>query len=177
LTQSPASYNTILLFFLAIVLVPTKWVIFRICGDIEAQNTSLLSIPEDICYVSLGVILGDSASSFRAFKVYFRSSDHFYMDMFVTGVLGVIVAILVHWLSAYGVDHWKSWRASNQAISRTSEDSGDKQFELPITPIDENIRSIGIRHLVHFSFAYAVQLVIAVWWLSWVASVLSVVQS
>lgn len=162
-----------LVVFLAIVLVPMKWVVLRVCGDSDAQAGALLAVPEDICYVSLGLVLGNLATSLDAFKRHFQGSNHVYMDVFVTAGANVIVAIIVHLCAEFGNDHLKSWRASNKAISRTSDISGDRQFELPITPIDENIRMIGIRHLVQFSLAYALQLTVAVWWLSWVANVLS----
>ena len=65
-----------LVVLLAVVLVPMKWVVLRVCGDTDAQAVALLSIPEDICYVTLGLILGDVVSSTGAFRKEFHGSSH-----------------------------------------------------------------------------------------------------
>jgi hypothetical protein len=161
-----------LVVLLAVVLVPMKWIILRVCGDEEAQAVALLSIPEDICYVTLGLILGDVANSSGSFRRHFQSSLHISLDIFVTAMLNVVVAILVHILAKRSVDHFKNWRAAGVARVRNPASPGFTQMELPMTPTDENIQTIQIRHLALFSLLYAIQLVVSIWWLSWVARVL-----
>jgi hypothetical protein len=162
-----------LVVLLAVVLVPMKWVILRICGDSEAQSVALLSIPEDICYVSLGLILGDMANSGGSFRKYFQSSSHISIDIFVTATLNVFVAILVHFFAKKGNDHFKTWRAAGVARTRNPASPGPQQLELPITATDELIQRIQIQHMAVFSLLYATQLAMVIWWLSWIAKVVS----
>jgi hypothetical protein len=162
-----------LVVLLAVVLVPMKWVILRVCGDSEAQAVSLLSIPEDICYVTLGLILGDIASSNGAFRKHFHTSSHISIDIFITAMLNIVVAILVHLFAERGTDHFKSWRAAGNARRPDSSPLAAKQLEFPLAPTDDNVQTIQIRHLALFSLLYAIQVGIAIWWLSWIAQVLS----
>lgn len=162
-----------LVVLLAVVLVPMKWAVLRICGDTEAQAVALLSVPEDICYVTLGLILGDVASSGGAFRREFHGSSHPLIDIFVTAMLNVVVAILVHVLAKQSNDHFKSWRAAGSARVQTKNSPGFEQLELPMTATDENIQTIQIRHLAVFTLLYAMQLALSIWWLSWITKVLS----
>jgi hypothetical protein len=162
-----------LVVLLAVVLVPMKWVVLRICGDTEAQAVALLSIPEDICYVTLGLILGDVASSTGAFRKQFHASTHPSIDIFVTGMFNVVVAILVHFFAKHSNDHFKSWRAASSVRLRAKNSPGFEQLELPMATTDENFQTIQIRHLAVFSLLYALQLALSIWWLSWITKILS----
>ena len=162
-----------LIVLLAVVLVPMKWLILRICGDYEAQAVALLSIPEDICYVTLGLILGDMANSEGMFKKYFRGSPHVAIDIFVTIAINVFVAILVHFFAKKSNDHFRGWRAAGAARLKTPIPPGPLQLELPMTPTDESIQMIQIQHFATFSLLYVVQLGLAIWWVSWIAKVVS----
>lgn len=162
-----------LVVLVAVVLVPMKWVILRVCGDDEAQAIALLSIPEDICYVTLGLILGDVASGAGAFRKHFQSSSHIPIDIFVAAMLNVVVAILVHLFARSGNDHFKTWRAAGVARTRNPSSPGSQQIELPLTATDENMQTIQIRHMASFSLLYAIQLALAIKWLSWISKVLS----
>jgi hypothetical protein len=84
-----------LIVLLAVVLVPMKMGILRLCGDTEAQRAAFQSIPEDLVYVSMGLILGDFATSGGAFRYYFAGSPHLPMDLAVVVMFGLLVAISV----------------------------------------------------------------------------------
>jgi hypothetical protein len=71
-----------LVVLLAVVLVPMKWVVLRLCGDSDAQSTALLTVPEDLCYVALGLVLADMANSGGAFRRYFKGSTHVSIDLY-----------------------------------------------------------------------------------------------
>jgi hypothetical protein len=88
-------------------------------------------------------------------------------------MLNVVVAIVVHLCAERSTDHFRSWRAAGVARTRNPGSPGIQQMELPITATDESIQTIQIRHLALFSLLYGIQLVIAIWWLSWIAQVLS----
>lgn len=162
-----------LVVLVAVVLVSMKWIILRICGDVEAQATSLFSIPEDICYVTLGLILGDVVNPAGAFRKQFYGSQHISIDIFITAMLNVVVAILVHLLAEKSNDHFRSWRAAGVARTRNPGSPGVQQMELPITATDDNIQTIQIRHLAVFTLLYALQLSLAIWWLHWISRALS----
>ena len=161
-----------LVVLVATVLVPMKWLILRVCGDTEAQAVALLSIPEDICYVTLGLILGDVVSVSSSFRKHFAGSSHISIDIFIIAMLNVVVAILVHIFAERSNDHFKTWRAASVIRARNLSSPGPQQIELPHTATDGNIQTIQIRHMAFFSLLYACQLVLAIWWLSWIAKIL-----
>jgi hypothetical protein len=160
-----------LVVFLAVVLVPMKLIVLRLCGDSEAQSTALLAIPEDICYVSLGLILGDVATAGKAFRHHFNASSNISIDIILTAVLNVVVAVVTHGLAKWGNDHFKSFRAAGAARVPTPSSTAPQQIELPITATDENIRRIQVRHLAMFSLSYAIQIFLTIRWLAWIAKV------
>lgn len=94
------------------------------------------------------------------------------MDIFVTGCINVIVTVAVHRISMWGNDHFNGWRAANLARIRKPGPPGPAQIELPLTELDESIRMIQLRYLAVFSIAYAFQVVIIIYWLSWIAKVM-----
>jgi hypothetical protein len=49
-----------------------KWVVVRVSKDAEAEANALLSVAEDLCYVALGLVLGDMINSSGAFRRHFR---------------------------------------------------------------------------------------------------------
>jgi len=160
-----------LVVFVAVVLLPMKWVVVRLCKDPEAEAAALLSVPEDLCYVVLGLVLGDLTSSAGAFRHHFAASDHVTMDLAVTVCVGIVVALTVHRIAQRGTRNYQSWRAAGQ--SRSTDASSEGQLELPITPMDANLTMIMARHLLMFSACYAIQLIVVLIWLHWVASVVA----
>jgi hypothetical protein len=52
-----------LIVFMAIVLLPLKWVVVRLCRDREGEAVALMSVPEDLCYVALGLVMGTSSTA------------------------------------------------------------------------------------------------------------------
>lgn len=161
-----------LIVLLAVVLVPMKLGILRLCGDGEAQRSAFLSIPEDLVYVSLGLVLGDFATSGGAFRHWFAGSPHVPMDLAVTVMAGVIVAIGVHVLSKWTNDNIRSWRAASHVRFRPGL-SNPLQGDLPLEPTDSNVRLIQTRHMALASVLYLLQLFVTVRWLAWIAGVLA----
>jgi hypothetical protein len=83
----------------------------------------------------------------------------------------VIVAVLVHLLAKWGNDHFNSFRAASVVRTKQTEYPGPQQIELPITSVDDNLRTIQLRYMAGFVLSYALQLVVVIWWLSWIANV------
>lgn len=160
-----------LIVLLAVVLVPMKFVILRLCGDWEAQKVALLSVPEDLVYVSLGLLLGDFATSGGAFRRHFEGSAHILMDLFVTVLYGLAVAIIVHLLAKWTGDRVLSSRAAAEA--RVKNQAAGEENDLSPRPKDDDFRLIQVRHITIMSMLYLAQLVATIWWLAWIASVLA----
>jgi hypothetical protein len=162
-----------LIVFIAVVLLPLKWIVVRLCKDPEAEAAALLSVPEDLCYVVLGLVLGDMTSSTGAFRHHFVKSDHVTIDLAVTVSFGITVALTVHRVAQRGVRHFQSWRAAGQSRTVDPLSGQSQQMELPITPLDANLTMIMLRHLLMFSGSYAIQLIVVLIWLHWVATVIA----
>jgi len=158
---------------LAVILVPMKWVILRLCGDWEAQSVALLSIPEDLCYVLLGLILGDLANSSGSFRKYFHSSSHPTMNIVVTAMINVSIAIVIHLLSKWSNSQFKTWRAATDARTRPDGEPVQEHLPIPKTATEESIETIQIRSMASFVLLYFVQLVIAISWLHWIAQIVA----
>jgi hypothetical protein len=162
-----------LIVLLAVVLVPMKFVILRLCSDTEAQRAAFLSVPEDLVYVSLGLLLGDFATSGGAFRRWFsHDPKHVPMDLAVTVMVGVGVAIGVHVLAKWTNDNVRTWRAASHVRLRSGQ-ADPLQGELNLEPADSNVRLIQTRHIALASLLFAVQLGITIRWLAWIARVLA----
>lgn len=161
-----------LIVLLAVVLVPMKLGVLRLCGDDEAQRGALLSIPEDLVYVSLGLVLGDFATAQGAFRHYFSRSSHMTMNLAVTVMIGVLVAIGVHVLAKWTNDQMRGWQAASNVRLRSGVPD-PLQRELDFAPSDSNIRLIQIRHLALASMLYLLQLCFTIRWIAWIANVLA----
>jgi hypothetical protein len=150
---------------LAAFVLPLKWTIVRICRDREAEGAALLAVPEDLCYVSLGLVLGDVINSKGAFHHYFQRSPNLDMDMIVTLGAGLLVALFVHIFGQWSMRHFKQWRAAVMA-SITPEAQR-------IHNAEDNFITLKIRHMFFFLFGFAVQLAIILPWIHWIAKVIN----
>jgi hypothetical protein len=148
-----------------------KWTVLRLIGDSEAQATTFLAIPEDLCYVSLGLVLGDFANESGSFGKYFKGSSHITVDIFVVALINVIVAIAIHILAKLANDNFKSWRAAG-AVRFKNSGANSTQMELGLSNADGNIERIQIRHMAVFTLSYFLQVTIVIRWLSWIAQVM-----
>lgn len=161
-----------LIVMLAVVLVPMKLAILRICGDEEAQRAAFLSIPEDLVYISMGIVLGDFATAGGAFRRWFANSSHLPMDLAVTVMCGLSVAIAVHVLSKWTTDHFRNWKAASN-VRMKGAGFDPRQGELNLEPADMNIRMIQIRHISLGSLLYLAQFIVVIRWLDWIAKVIA----
>ncbi len=161
-----------LIVFVAIVLVPIKLAVLRWCGDDEGTRAAFLSLPEDLVYISLGLILGDVTASHGAFHRWFSHSRNEQMDLYVTVGAGIAVAVIVHLLSKWTNDNFKTWRAAS-AVSMRKKDANPQQQDLGLPTLDSNVLLIQIRHLALASTLYLLQLAITLKWLGWIARVLA----
>jgi hypothetical protein len=164
-----------LVVFVAVVLLPLKWIVVRVLKDPEAEAIALMSVPEDICYVALGLVMGDIVNSTGAFQKHFAGSSNASIDKGLTVGINLAVAIVVHRLSQWCTGYFKQWRAAERARTAGSDPkhSDPRQGTLEIPNSDENMMRLMVRYLFYFSIGYAVQLTIVLMWLHWVAKVVS----
>jgi flagellar biogenesis protein FliO len=159
-----------LIVFVAIILLPLKWVVVRLCKDHEAEATAIMSVPEDLCYIALGLVMGDIVNSSGAFHRYFQASQHISIDLLITVLFNLGVAFGVHRLSQSCARQFRLWRAADK--SKLS-DKDPIQGSLAIPNALDNIDTLKLRHLFLFSVGYAVQLGLVLLWLHWVAKVVA----
>jgi hypothetical protein len=159
-----------LVVFLSIVVLPLKWCVVRICRDREAESVAVLSVPEDLCYVGLGLVLGDVINSTGAFHKYFRQSSHASMNILVTLGIGLGVAFSIHLFGQWSSRHLKGWRAAERC---STADVVPKPGESEIPNASENFRTLMFRHMFLFLLGYGVQLGIVFFWLHWIAKIVS----
>lgn len=149
----------------AVVVLPLKWAVVRICGDKEAEGAAVIGVPEDLCYVALGLVLGDVINSKGAFRNHFQASATIDLDLFVTVGAGLFVARSIHLLSQWSMRHFRAWRAT---VKASNSDEGKS-----IQNSEDNFLTLKIRHLFLFLFVYAIQLTAVLFWIRWIAKVIN----
>jgi hypothetical protein len=153
-----------------VVILPLKWIVVRISRDPEAEAGALLAVPEDLWYVTLGLLLGDINSNSGAFRRYFARSSHASIDIVIAVSLNLAIALMIHRLARWVADHFRNWRAAGMA---RASNLSSQQMELPLETADENIKTLMIRHLFLFLVGYLGQLALVLIWLHCVAKVIS----
>ena len=154
-----------LVVFLSVFVLPLKWIVVRVCRDSEAEGAALLAVPEDLCYVAFGLVLGDVINSKGAFHHHFAGSAHVDMDLFVTVGVGLIVALLIHVCAQWSLRHFKGWRAAVRAS--TSEDAAR------VPNSEDNFLTLELRHMFLFLSGYGAQLILIFPWIHWISAVIS----
>jgi hypothetical protein len=140
--------------FAAVVVVPLKMIVIRVCGDNEAMSLSFFAIPEDLCWVALGLVLGDVINGTGAFHKHYSSSKHANVDVAIFTVLGVVAAFVVHLCGQRANASFRSWRAAQKVRNL---DPVPNQEVLNISNGMNNFHLLLVRYLAAFSFFYAAQ--------------------
>ncbi len=157
-----------LVFFLAVILVPFKIVINRFCRDKEGEAAAILSIPEDLCYVALGLILSDLLTPAGALHRYFKGSKHIATNIAIVIAINIGVAITVHFLSQPMQSAYRRWRATESII--TEPQQGELAFA---ASGDDAVDHLLAHHFITLAMLYSLQLAIVVVWLHWLAKVIA----
>lgn len=156
----------------AVVLLPLKWLVLRVCRDNEAEVGAIIAIPEDLCYVGVGLVLGDIVNNAGAFRHYFARSKHLSLDLLITVLLSFGVAIFVHVLAQKGSGQLKSWRAASAIDPESQEAASKGQLELPMENRLSNFTLIGMGHLALFGTSYCLQMFLVGYWFYWITKVM-----
>ncbi|MHB1937857.1 MAG: hypothetical protein ACYCOR_14890 [Acidobacteriaceae bacterium] len=159
-----------LIVLVAAALLPLKWIVARVCRDRDSEAIVVLSLPEDMCYVALGIVLGDVVNHTGAFHRHFEKSQHVTMNIFVVAALNLVIVAMVHRLGQFCWNQYKHWRAAG---ALRTPDVDPRQGELAIPNADSNFRMIWSRHFSYLSIGYSAQLFLAGVWLHWVAKIVA----
>ncbi|MEO6803126.1 MAG: hypothetical protein ABI197_07780 [Granulicella sp.] len=159
-----------LIVFIAVILLPIKFTIVRLCRDQEAESVAVLAVPEDLCYVSLGLIAGDMINGAGAFHRHYAPSTHASIDLVIVVGLNLFVAVFVHRLSQICTAQFKLWRAAQKAMNA---DKDSKQGELALPNESDNLQLLMNRHFLLFCIGYAFQFTAVLLWLNWVAKIIA----
>ena len=155
---------------LAVVVIPMKWLIVRLCRDKEAEAIAVMSAPEDLCYVVLGLVMGDVINNTGAFHKYFGGTPYVSMEIFITVALGLVIALSMHVLSRFADRHLKGWRAAQKSLTADIE---PRPGEAAIPNAEDNFRTLMYRRMFLFLMGYGMQLGLIFPWIHWIAKVIS----
>lgn len=161
-----------LVIFVALSVLAAKLLIVRLCRDDEGEATAFLALPEDICYVILGLILGDLLNNSGAFRRHFDYSDHASIDLAVVIVWNLLCVLAIHKLGQKCTIHYQSWRGADRARVAVKE-ADPKQEELPFSDGQSNLHILLIRHFLLLATGYLVQMGLALWLLRWAAGIVA----
>jgi hypothetical protein len=153
-----------LVFFVALSVLPLKWLICRICRDRESEAAAILAVPEDICYVSLGLVLGDLINAKGAFRNYYSDSAHRSINICIVVAIMLAAVTAIHQLFRATVRHYKGWTAAKSTRSKyllAVADGTEGVQGVRDSARDQNYMMLMLRHLLLFSSAYAAQFAIA----------------
>ena len=157
-----------LVFFLAIILVPLKIVIIRFCRDKEGEAAAILSIPEDLCYVALGLIVSDLLTPAGALHRYFQGSKHTATNIAIVITINVGVAIAVHTLAQLTQSAYRRWRGTEALVDEPHQ----SEFAFAASG-DDAVDHLIAHHFITLAMLYSLQLAIVVVWLHWLAKVIA----
>lgn len=154
----------------AISILPLKWIVARVWRDRESEAQVVLSLWEDMCYVSLGIVMGNLVDHAGAFHWHFEKSAHPTLDIILVAAFNLFVIVLVHRLSQATSNQYRHWRAAG---SLKPADIDPRQGELAISGTDANLRMIFNRHFAFLSIYSFFQSAVTLVWIIWVARVVS----
>lgn len=163
-----------LVFVVALAIIPLKVIMLRVCQDKNAEMETILAIPEDLCYVTIGLTMSSLVANSGPLQSYFRSSSHVTTDVVIVLMINFTLTILVHKIAqSWTKVQYMNWRAALQVRGDQSAPD-DPQLSLDLNASDENFLYIYIHHLSMFLISFIVQFSIVGFWLFKVAAVFTV---
>jgi hypothetical protein len=160
-----------LVVLLAVILIPLKIGVIRFCRDHEGEAAAILSLPEDLCYVALGLILSDLLTTTGALHHLFRESKHPMTDIAVVIAINVTVALVIHLISQPAERAYKRWRGSD--ASREAREPIQGELSFAAAADDDDALHLIVHHLSSLAMLYGSQLILVLVWLHWLAKVIA----
>jgi hypothetical protein len=160
-----------LVFVVALAIIPLKLIMLRVCQDKNAEMESILAIPEDLSYVTMGLTMSSLVAENGPLQSYFRGSAHVTTDIAIVLMMNAVLTIVVHKIGqSWTKLQYMNWMAALQVRGDQSIPE-DSQLSLDLHAADENLLYIYLHHLSKFLISFIVQFSLVGFWLFKVAEV------
>jgi hypothetical protein len=103
----------------------------RLSKDREGEAETLLAIPEDLCYVTLGLLLSTMTSDAAPLRKFFQGSPYVRTDGAILIAINFILAVVIHNMAAHWAKpQYQTWRAAIEIRINNSHLESDKGLTL-----------------------------------------------
>lgn len=162
-----------LVFTVALAIIPLKLMMIRLCRDRNAELETALAIPEDLCYISIGLILSSLSAGTGPLQNYFYASKHVKTDVAIVLTLNFFLVLLVHRIAQrWTKPQYMSWRAAIQ-VRGDNASHDDPQMELALEGSEDNLLHILLHHFLGLLFTLFLQFSLVGFWLYNIAAIYS----
>ena len=112
---------------LGISLVVIKLLLILLSGSKERWK-AMMTIPEELSYAALGIVIAGLSGAMNDFEVYFRDGGYPRIAIWMVFVVGVVVCFLVHLIHDHGtIPNYQGWRAADEVLQgNISEQEGKR---------------------------------------------------
>ncbi len=154
----------------ALAIIPLKFFMVRLSKDREGEADTLLAIPEDLCYVTLGLLLSTMTSDAALLRKFFSNSPYPRTNGAVLIAINFLLAGLVHKIaSSWAKPQYQTWRAALEI--RINHSHLDDDEGLALRPEEDNLLYIVIHHFSKLLFSILLQLLFSGYWLYWIGRI------
>jgi len=157
----------------ALALIPLKLLMVRLCKDQDGEWETVMSMPEDLCYVSVGLLLSSLTAGRGPLQTYFSGFPHPRTDVAIILAINFALIVVLHKISqSWTRVQYMHWRAA-LAVRGDQNSADDLQLELNLSPSEDNVLHVLIHHLVGLLGSLLIQFVVVGFWLYRIAEVFS----
>jgi|SRR5665213_834683 len=152
----------------ALAIIPLKFLMVRLAKDRAGEVDTLLGIPEDLCYVTLGLLLSSLTADAAPLRAFFNGSQYVRTDGAILVFANFLLALFVHKIS----HHWakpqyQTWRAALE-VRVNNAPMTEPNGELTLLAGEDNLLYIVIHYFSKLLFSILIQLLFAGSWLYYV---------
>lgn len=152
----------------ALAIIPLKFLMVRLAKDPAAEVETLFAIPEDLCYVTLGLLLSSMTTNFGPLHAYFASAKYPRTGAAILLFLNFCLAFVVHKIArVLTKPQYETYRAALELrINNASQDQG-----LNLYAGEDHLMQIFLHHFTKLLLSVLAQLVLAGIWVYWMAKI------
>jgi hypothetical protein len=152
----------------ALVIIPLKFVMVRLSKDRSGEIETILAIPEDVCYVTLGLLIS-TMSSPGGLNGLFDHVTYPRTDEALLICGNCLLAIFVHKIAQHLTKpQYQHWRAAVEI--RLNHQHLDPSETLTIQAAEDNLLYILIHYFSKLLFSLLLQLAAVAAWMYWIAT-------
>jgi cellobiose-specific phosphotransferase system component IIC len=153
---------------IAISFIVVKLVLIRLSGHKEDQWRAILTIPEDVSYAALGLIIAGLSGDIPAFHAHFEHiSVHPRDDMWTLFACGIFVCYVVHLIHQHGVTpNYQGWAAADALIIEAEESNRVHK------PVVRKYTSVYYMRYAGMLVCLLIEGLLSYWWISHVAEII-----